>query len=170
MLYPELCLQLLPDGVDAGSVFVGADGQGGGEPVKAVVPSVLRRAAHPQPVADGAAAAALRLVFQPGYGGVELLRVVSVLHHGHPQRVGCCHELLQLLAPAVILGCRPCVGVIVQHRDLKIPAQLLQHGTGAGAAAGVEQKARAGTAKARQHGVHLLGIVALCCHWYHPLL
>ena len=37
MLYPELCLQLLPDGVDAGSVLVGADGQGGGEPVKAVV-------------------------------------------------------------------------------------------------------------------------------------
>ena len=35
-----------------------------GEPVKAVVPGVLRRAAHPQPVADGAAAAALRLVFR----------------------------------------------------------------------------------------------------------
>ena len=130
----------------------------------------MRRAAHPQPVADGAAAAALRLVFQPGYGGVELLRVVSVLHHGHPQRVGCRHELLQLLAPAVILCRRPCVGVIVQHRDLKIPAQLFQHGAGTGAAAGVEQKARAGTAKACQHGVHLLGIVALCCHWYHPLL
>lgn len=42
MLYPELCLQLLPDGIDAGSVLVGADGQGGGEPVKAVVPGVLR--------------------------------------------------------------------------------------------------------------------------------
>ena len=170
VLYSELCLQFLPDGVDAGSVLVGADGQGGGEPVKAVVPRVLRRAAHPQPVADGAAAAALRLVFQPGYGGVELLRVVSVLHHGHPQRVGCRHELLQLLAPAVILCRRPCVGVIVQHRDLKIPAQLFQHGTGTGAAAGVEQKPRVGIAKGCQHGVHLLGIVALCCHWYHPLL
>lgn len=44
MLYPELCLQLLPDGVDAGGVLVGADGQGGGEPVEAVVSSVLRRA------------------------------------------------------------------------------------------------------------------------------
>ena len=30
MLYPELCLQFLPDGIDPGSVLVGADGQGGG--------------------------------------------------------------------------------------------------------------------------------------------
>ena len=56
VLHAELRFQLLPDGVDAFGVLVGADGQGGGEPVKAVVPGVLRRAAHPQPVADGAAA------------------------------------------------------------------------------------------------------------------
>ena len=51
--------------------------------------------------------------------------------------------------------------------------RLLLHaccGPCSSAAAGVEQKARAGIAKPRQHGVHLLGIVALCCHWYHPLL
>ena len=76
MLHAELRFQLLPNGVDAFGVLVGADGQGGGEPVEAVLPRVLRRAAHPQPVADGAAAAALRLVFQPGYGGVELGRII----------------------------------------------------------------------------------------------
>jgi hypothetical protein len=53
---------------------------------------------------------------------------------------------------------------------LALFAQAQDARDAAGAAAGVEQKARAGTAKARQHGVHLLGIVALCCHWYHPLL
>ena len=49
MLYPELCLQFLPDGVDAGSVLVGADGQGGLYPAggKAAGGMMCRCAAMP---------------------------------------------------------------------------------------------------------------------------
>ena len=57
----ELLFQLLPDGVDALGVLMGADGEGGGEPVEAVLGGILGSAAHPQPVADGAASAPLRL-------------------------------------------------------------------------------------------------------------
>ena len=170
MLDPEFCLQLLPDGIDALGIFMRADGQCGGEPVKAVLTGVLRCPAHPQPVADRAPAAPLRLVFKAGDGGVELLRVVVVFHHGHAQRMGCRHELLQFLAAAVVFLCRPGVGVIVKHCDLKILAQPFQHCAGAGAAAGVEQKARPGAVQRFEHGIHLLCKIQLNCHFYHPLL
>ena len=170
MLDPEFRLQLLPDGVDALGVLVGADGQRGGKPVKAVVPGVLRRPAHPQPVADRAPAAPFRLGLKAGDGRVELLRVVSVLHNGHTQRMGCRNELLQLLAAAVVFLRRPGVWVIVEHRDLEILAQLLQHGAGTGAAAGVQQKPRTGGAQIFEHGIHLLGKIQLSCHFYRPLL
>ena len=49
MFHAELRFQFLPDGVDAFGVLVGADGQGGGEPVEAVLGGVLCRPAHPQP-------------------------------------------------------------------------------------------------------------------------
>ena len=170
MLDPEFCLQLLPDGVDTLGVLVGADGQRGSEPVKAIFTGVLRRPAHPQPVADRAPTAPLRLVFKAGDGGVELLRVVVVLYHGHTQRMGCRHELLQFLAAAVVFFRRPGVGVIVKHRDLKILAQLFQHGAGTGPAAGVQQQARTGAAQLFEHGIHLLCKIQLSCHFYHPLL
>ena len=170
MLYAKFRFQLLPDSVDALGIFMRADGQRGGEPVEAVLTGVLRRPAHPQPVADRAPAAPLRLVFKAGDSRVELLRVVVVLHHGHAQRMGCCHELLQLFAAAVVFLCRPCVGVIVKHCDLKILAQLFQHCAGAGAAAGVQQKARTGAAQLLEHGIHLLCKIQLSCHFYHPLL
>ena len=170
MLYAELGFQLLPDGIDALGIFMRADGQCGGEPVEAVLTGVLRRPAHPQPVADRAPAAPLRLVFKAGDSRVELLRVIVVLYHGHAQRMGCCHELLQFLAAAVVFFRRPCVGVIVKHRDLKILAQLFQHGAGTGPAAGVQQQARTGAAQLLEHGIHLLCKIQLSCHFYHPLL
>ena len=151
-------------------IFMRADGQCGGEPVEAVLGGILGRTAHPQPIADRAATAALRLVLEARDSGVELLRVVVVLHHGHAQRMGCCHELLQLFAAAEVFLCRPCVGVIVKHCDLKILAQLFQHCAGAGAAAGVEQKARPGAIQRFEHGIHLLCKIQLSCHCYHPLL
>ena len=42
-----LLLQLLPDGIDALGVLVGADGEGGGEPVEAVLGGILGRTALP---------------------------------------------------------------------------------------------------------------------------
>ena len=170
MLYPELCLQFLPDGIDAGSVLVGADGQGGGEPVEAVLTGVLRRPAHPQPVADRAPAAPLRLVFKAGDSRVELLRVVPILHHRHPQRMGGGDETLQLLAPAVILGGRPSEGVVVEDGDVEILAQPLQHGAGTGPATGMEQQLWPLRPQRFQHFVHLLCKIQLSCHFYHPLL
>ena len=152
----ELLLQLLPDGVDALGVLMGADGEGGGEPVEAVLGGILGSAAHPQPVADGAASAPLRLILKARHGGVELLRVVPVLHHRHPQRMGGGDEALQLLAPAVILGGGPCVGVVVEDGDVEILAQPLQHGAGARPTAGVQQQPGTGSAQSFQHFVHLL--------------
>ena len=99
MLYAELLLQLLPDGIDALGVLVGADGEGGGEPVEAVLGGILGRTAHPQPIADRAATAALRLVLEARDSGVELLRVVPVFHYRHAQRVGSGDEALQLFGP-----------------------------------------------------------------------
>ena len=156
MLHAELLLQLLPDGIDALGVLVGADGEGGGEPVEAVLGGILSRTAHPQPIADRAATAALRLVFEARDSGVELLRVVPVFHYRHPQRVGGGDEALQLFAPAVVFFGGPCVGVVVEHGDVEIPAQPLQHGAGTGAAAGMEQQPGAGVAQSFQHFVHLL--------------
>ena len=52
MLHAELLLQLLPDGIDALGVLVGADGEGRGEPVEAVLSGILGCTAHPQPIAD----------------------------------------------------------------------------------------------------------------------
>lgn len=79
-----LLLQLLPDGIDALGVLVGADGEGGGEPVEAVLGGILGRTAHPQPITDRAATAAFRLVLEARDSGVELLRVVPVFHHCYP--------------------------------------------------------------------------------------
>ena len=152
----ELLFQLLPDGVDALGVLVGADGEGGGEPVEAVLGGILGGAAHPQPVTDGAASAPLRLILKARHSGVELLRVVPVLHHRHPQRVGSGDEALQLLAPTVILGGGPCVGVVVEDGDVEILAQPLQHGAGARPTAGVQQQPGAGSTQSFQHFVHLL--------------
>ena len=165
-----ISLQLLPDGIDALGVLVGADGQGGGEPVEAVFFRVLGRPAHPQPVTHGAPIAALRLVFKAGDGRIELLRVVVVLDDRDPQRVRLRHELFQLLAPAVVFFCRPGVGVIIEHRDVEVLAQLLQHRAGAGPAAGVEQKARPCAVQIFEHQIHLLGKIELSCHFYHPFL
>ena len=151
-----LLRQLLPDGIDALGVLVGADGEGRGEPVEAVLGGILSRTAHPQPIADRAAAAALRLVLEARDSGVELLRVVPVFHHRHPQRVGGGDEALQLFAPAVVFFGGPCVGVVVEHGDVEIPAQPFQHGAGTGAAAGMEQQPGAGVAQSFQHFVHLL--------------
>ena len=149
---------------------MGADGQGGGEPVEAVFLRVLGRPAHPQPVTHGAPIAALRLVFKAGDGRIELLRVVVVFHHGHAQRVGGRHELFQFFAAAVVFCGRPGVGVIIEHRDVEVLAQLLQHRAGAGPAAGVEQKARPCAVQIFEHQIHLLGKIELSCHFYHPLL
>ena len=66
-----LLLQLLPDGIDALGVLVGADGEGRGEPVEAVLGGILGRTAHPQPIADRAATAALRLVLEARDSGVK---------------------------------------------------------------------------------------------------
>ena len=156
MFDAEFGFERLPDLVDPPSVLMGADGQGGGEPREAVLLGVLRGPAHPQPVADRAPAPALRLLLQTGDGGIELLRVVAVFHDGHAQRVGRRHETLQLLAAAVVFCSRPGVGVVVEHGDLEVLAQLLQHGAGTGAAAGVEQELRPGGAERFQHFVHLL--------------
>ena len=156
VLYTELFFQLLADLVDPPGVLMGANGEGGGEPVEPVLGGILGRPAHPQPVTDGAPAAPLGLLFQPLHGGVELLRVVVVFHHRYPQRVGGGHELFQLLAPAVVFLRGPGVGVIVEDSDLKILAQLFQHGAGAGPAAGVEQKLWPGGGQRFQHFVHLL--------------
>jgi hypothetical protein len=79
-----------------------------------------------------------------------------VLDDRDPQRVRLRHELFQLLAPAVVFFGRPGVGVIVKHRDLKIPAQLFQHGAGTGPAAGVEQQLWPLRPQRFQHFVHLL--------------
>ena len=57
VLHAEFGFQLLPDLVDPFGVLVGADGQGGGEPLEAVLGGVMGCPAHPQPIADGAAAA-----------------------------------------------------------------------------------------------------------------
>ena len=152
----ELLFQLLPDGVDALGVLMGADGEGGGEPVEAVLGGILGSAAHPQPVTDGAASAPLRLILKARHGGVELLRVIPVLHHRHPQRMGGGDEALQLLAPAVILGGGPCVGIVVEDGDVEILAQPLQHGAGARPTAGVQQQPGTGSAQSFQHFVHLL--------------
>ena len=152
----EFGFKLLPDLIDAGSILVGADGERSGEPIKAVLLCVLCRPAHPQTVADGAPPAPLRLVFQPLHSRVELLRVVVVLDDRDPQRVRLRHELFQLLAPAVVFFGRPGVGVIVKHRDLKIPAQLFQHGAGTGPAAGMEQQLWPLRPQRFQHFVHLL--------------
>ena len=135
---------------------MGADGEGRGEPVEAVLGGVLGRTAHPQPIADRAATAALRLVFEARDSGVELLRVVPVFHHRHAQRVGGGDEALQLFTPAVVFFGGPCVGIVVEHGDVEIPAQPLQHGAGTGAAAGMEQQPGAGVAQSFQHFVHLL--------------
>ena len=116
---------------------------------------VLGGAAHPQPVTDGAPAAPLRLVFQPGDGRIELLRVVGILDHGHAQRMGGGHKAFQLLPPAVIFGGGPSIGVVVENGNFKVLAKLLQYGTGTGAAAGVEQKLGP-PGKGFQHFVHLL--------------
>ena len=156
MLHAELLLQLLPDGIDALGVLVGADGEGRGEPVEAVLSGILGCTAHPQPIADRTATAALRLVFEARDSGVELLRVVPVFHHRHAQRVGGGDEAFQLFAPAVVFFGGPCVGVVVEHGDVEIPAQPLQHGAGTGAAAGMEQQPGAGAAQSFQHFVHLL--------------
>ena len=102
MLDAEFGFERLPDLVDPPGVLMGADGQGGGEPREAVLLGVLCGPAHPQPVADRAPAPALRLLFQPGDGGIELLRVVAVFYDGHAQRVSRRHETLQLLAAAVV--------------------------------------------------------------------
>ena len=49
---------------------------------QSVVGGVAGGLLQPQPIADRAARALLRLVFQPLHGGIELLRVVGQLHHG----------------------------------------------------------------------------------------
>ena len=51
----------------------GADGQGGGKPVKAVLGSVLSSPAHPQPVADGAPPPRSGSASNPAMAVVELL-------------------------------------------------------------------------------------------------
>ena len=123
--------------------------------VKAVLGGVLGGAAHPEPVADGAAAAPLRLVFQPGDGRIELLRVVGIFDNRHAQWMSGGYKAFQLLPPAVVLGGGPGVGVVVENGNLKELAELLQNGTGTGAAAGVEQEL--GSPGERfQHFVHLL--------------
>ena len=164
MGHAEFGGQLLADLVDPGGVLVGADGQGGGEPVEAVLGRILGSPAHPQPVTGGAAAAPLGLVLQAPGGLVEFPGVVAVLHHRHPQRMGLRHEPLQLLFPPVVFGVGPDVGVVVQNGDLEVLAQLLQHRAGTGPAAGVEKEPGPPAVQPAQHSVHLPGIIGYIGH------
>ena len=107
--------QFAADGVQPHRVLDRGDGKGGGEPVKAVCPGVLGGAFQPHAVTHGAALAALRLVFQPFYRSVKLLRVIRQLHHRDAAGSvpGIAHKTFQFGFPAVVFLRWGNVGVII---------------------------------------------------------
>ena len=92
---------------------------------------------------------------------------MQLFHQLHIQRVGSLQKASQLVGPAAVLLGRPDVGVVVQHRHLKMGAQHLQHRAGAGPAAGVKQQGRALVAQGGEHLIHLGGIIGFVGHEKH---
>ena len=112
--HPVLGGHFFPDGVDAQRVLVGAQRQGGAEPLVPVLGGVLSRALQAHPVAQSAPFAPLRVVLVARRNGIEHRRVVLYLGYVYRVRAAAhLDELYQLIAPAAVFGRRPGVGVVI---------------------------------------------------------
>ena len=120
-----------------------ADCQRRPEKVKTVLRGLPGRFFKPQPEANGAAPSVFRLLFQTCGGGKERLRVIlrsQKLYAGQPDGL---NQLPLRGQPLVKFRSGPDVGIEKKNGDVHIPAEIVQHIAGAGAAAALQQKPRA---------------------------
>ena len=134
---------LLAQGVDAHSVLVPRESQRGAKVVKAALGGQLRRLLQTQAEALGAALSALRLVFQTRDAGVIVPAPVRLKQDTDPVgKAHVRHELFKRLPALFKFRFGVDVGVIPQQRQVKMLRQIFQHGTGAWAAADMQQHPR----------------------------